>query len=212
MEKKEIAPAFAEAYAALKEREKEDFSRIANKLIHETFIIKGKDNERNDYYFAQDNLTLLKTYFAVMDFEVINDVTKGIVYLRTLEDHNRVRLNKFETVLLLILRKFYYMKSKEITSTAKIIVSVEDVVSEVRTSQIFNGDKKMATYRAAFMNLRQYKVIDYAVRNLQADSNIEILPSILLVITQEDIDSINARLKDLALDKGEEAYEEDYED
>ena len=212
MEKKEIAPAFAEAYAALKEREKEDFSRIANKLIHETFIIKGKDNERNDYYFAQDNLTLLKTYFAVMDFEVINDVTKGIVYLRTLEDHNRVRLNKFETVLLLILRKFYYMKSKEITSTAKIIVSVEDVVSEVRTSQIFNGDKKMATYRAAFMNLRQYKVIDYAVRNLQADSNIEILPSILLVITQEDIDSINARLKDFALDKGEEAYEEDYED
>ena len=212
MEKKEIAPAFAEAYAALKEREKEDFSRIANKLIHETFIIKGKDNERNDYYFAQDNLTLLKTYFAVMDFEVINDVTKGIVYLRTLEDHNRVRLNKFETVLLLILRKFYYMKSKESTSTGKIIVSVEDVVSEVRTSQIFNGDKKMATYRAAFMNLRQYKVIDYAVRNLQADSNIEILPSILLVITQEDIDSINARLKDFALDKGEEAYEEDYED
>ncbi len=212
MEKREIGPAFAEAYGLLKEREKEDFSRISNKLIHETFIIKGKENERNDYYFVQENLTLFRLYFAVIDFEVINDISKGIIFIRTLADHNRVRLTKFETVILLILRKFYYMKSKEITSTSKIIITLEDIVTEVRASQIFNADKKMATYRSALKNLRQYKVIDYEKRNILPESNIEILPSILLIITQEDIDAINARLKDFAKDKGEEADEEDNED
>ena len=212
MEKREIGPAFAEAYGLLKEREKEDFSRVCNKFIHETFLIKGKDNERNDYYFVQENFTLFKLYFAVIDFEIINDISKGIMFIRTLEDHNRVRLTKFETVILLILRRFYYLKSKEITSTSKIIVSLEDIVTEVRATQIFNRDKQMAAYRAALKNLRQYKVIDYEKRYVQPESNIEILPSILLVITQEDINGINARLNDFAKDKGEEADEEDYED
>ena len=212
MEKREIAPLFSEAYGLLKEKEKEDFSRICNKFIHETFIIKGKDNERNDYYFVQENLTLFKLYFAVIDFDVILDVGKGIIFIRTLADHNRVRLTKFETVILLILRKYYYTKSKEITSTSKVIVSLEDIVTEVRVTQIFNRDKQMATYRNALKNLRQYKVIDYEKRYVQPESNIEILPSILLVITQEDINAIEARLKDFAKDKGEEADEEDYED
>ena len=212
MEKREIAPLFSEAYGLLKEKEKEDFSRICNKFIHETFLIKGKDSERNDYYFVQENLTLFKLYFAVIDFEVVSDVGKGIIFIRTLADHNRVRLTKFETVILLILRKFYYTKSKEITSTSKVIVSLEDIVTEVRVTQIFNRDKQMAAYRNALKNLRQYKVIDYEKRYVQPESNIEILPSILLVITQEDINAIEARLKDFAKDKGEEADEEDYED
>lgn len=212
MDKREIGPAFAEAYSLLKEREKEDFSRICNKLIHETFLIKGRDNERNDYYFVQENISLFKLYFAVIDFEVVNDVSKGIVFIRTLADHNRVRLTKFETVIMLILRKFYYTKSKEITSTSKVIVTVEDIVTEVRASQVFGTDKKMQAYRIALKNLRQYKVIDYEKRNIQPETNIEILPSILLVITQDDIASITARLQDFAKDKGEEADEEDYED
>ena len=212
MDKREIGPAFAEAYSLLKEREKEDFSRICNKLIHETFLIKGRDSERNDYYFVQENISLFKLYFAVIDFEVVNDVSKGIIFIRTLADHNRVRLTKFETVIMLILRKFYYTKSKEITSTSKVIVTVEDIVTEVRASQVFGTDKKMQAYRIALKNLRQYKVIDYEKRNIQPETNIEILPSILLVITQDDIASITARLQDFAKDKGEEADEEDYED
>lgn len=212
MDKREIGPQFAEAYVALKEKEKEDFSRICNKLIHETFLIKGKENERNDYYFVQENFTLFKLYFAVIDFEVVNDFSKGIIFIRTLADHNRVRLTKFETVILLILRKFYYSKSKEITSTSKIIISLDDLVTEVRACQVFNADKKIQAYRIALKNLRQYKVIDYEKRYIQSDGNIEILPSILLVITQSDIEAIEARLKDFAIDKGEEADEEDYED
>lgn len=212
MEKREIAPLFSESYGLLKEKEKEDFSRIANKLIHETFIIKGKESERNDYYFVQENMTLFKLYFAVIDFEVINDIGKGIIFIRTTADHNRVRLTKFETVILLILRRFYYKKSKEITSTSKIIVSVEDISAEVRASQIFSRDKQLANYRDALKSLRQYKVVDYEKRNIQPESNIEILPSILLVITQDDINEIEARLNDFAKDKGEEADEEDYED
>ena len=212
MEKKEIAPAFNEGYSMLKEREKEDFSRICNKLIHETFIIKGKDNERNDFYFIQENLTLFRTFFAIIDFEVCVDIGKGIVFIRTLADHNRVRLTKFETVILLILRKFYYSKSKEITSTAKVIVGLEDIVSEVRATQIFTTDKRMQAYRDALLNLRQYKVIDYDKQYITKETNIEILPSILLVITQSDIEEMNAKLKEFAADKGEEADEEDNED
>jgi len=212
MEKREIAPAFAEAYAALKEKEKEEFSRICNKLIHETFIIKGKDNERMDYYFMQENLTLFRLFFAIIDFEVMQDISKGIMYIRTTEDHNRVRLNKFETVILLILRKFYYSKSKEITSTAKVVIGIEDLVNEVRETQIFGADKRMPAYRDALKNLRQYKVIDYEKPYLMPEHNIEILPSILLVITQDDIEAINGRLREFANEKGESSDEEDYED
>lgn len=185
---------FNEKYRELNETNKKSFSRIVNKLIKETFIVKEKESDRSDYLYVLENKELFISYFEISDYELILDRFNDLCYIKTTENRNRVRLNKFTTCLVLILRQFYYIKRKEITADNHVVVQLEEIIEKVRTSKVFKEDKKINAYKESLPLLRNYKLIDYKASVINESLPIRILPSVQIVVPQDKLEEINARL------------------
>ena len=153
---------FVTEYKLFNEGDKKTFSKIVGKLLSETFIVKEKASDRVDFLFARENRVAFSAYFEIIDYEFIYDRYNELCYIKTTENRNRIRLNKFDTALILIFRQFYYLKRKEVVSENKVMVQLEEIIEKLRTSKIFKDDKKVNSYKDSLYKLRAYKIIDFS--------------------------------------------------
>lgn len=210
--KDSFAKSFIDAYSIMGETHQSDFSRIFSKLMNQNFVLKECDDDRKDYFFLMENKEMFQSFFAIVDYDLVFDATNHCFYLKTLENRNRVRLTKFDTAVLLILRKMYYAKRREITSEDKVIITLDELVDQVRTTQIFVPEKKITAYSETLRKFRIHKIVDYAGSKIYTEMNIQILSSILIVVPQENIDEVLTRLEALKIDNGGEENEDSDED
>ena len=206
---------FYNEYKKLNETDKKLFSKIVSKLLSDTFIIKDKSSDRTDHLYARDNASTFASYFALTDYEFIYDRYNELCYIRTTENRNRVRLDKFDTALILILRQFYYIKRKEVSAENRVIVQLEEIKEKVNTSKIFEKDKRITPYDVSLRKLRTYKIIDYSATKITDSLTIQILPSIQITVQQDNLEDITARiiaLKNTTEDVGDEIDEDTDED
>ncbi len=208
-DKNEIAESFVDEYRRMGDGEKQEFARVVSKFLNETFILKNKKMDAYDFYFVQERKSLFTSYFALTDYVLEFDQERGFFYPSTEEDRSRVRLNKFETVLLLILRLKYYENSKTASSPEDNAIGVEELVEKVNQTNIFHPIKRMTEYDLALKKLRRSKILDFKGSKLEASTRMVILPTILVVMGQSDIDLIAAELA--AYSKKEEGGKSDAE-
>ena len=193
-DKNEIAETFIGEYKSMGDGEKQEFARVVSKFLNETFILKNKKTDTNDFYFVQERKTLFSSYFGMTDYKLEFDQERGFFYISTEEERSRVRLNKFETVLLLLLRLKYYENAKTAASSSDNAIGVEELVEKVNQTNIFHPLKRMTEYDLSLKKLRRSKVIDFKGSKLEASTRLVILPTILVVLGQSDIDLIAAEL------------------
>ena len=139
MTKSEALKQFNEEYGKLKDSERELFTKISLKLLDETFIVREKESERKDYANAKDLIPALRPYFAIMDFALNHDSEKGIIFIKTELDSNRVRLNKLETVTTLVLRSIAYDESRKASINSQISTTVNHIASEIIKTEIIKN-------------------------------------------------------------------------
>ncbi len=193
-DKNEIADTFVGEYKDMGDGEKQEFARVVSKFLNETFILKNKKTDTNDFYFVQERKSLFSSYFGLTDYKLEFDQERGFFYISTEEDRSRVRLSKFETVLLLLLRLKYYENAKTAASSSDNAIGVEELVEKVNQTNIFHPLKRMTEYDLSLKKLRRSKVIDFKGSKLEASTRLVILPTILVVLGQSDIDLIAAEL------------------
>ena len=193
-DKNETADSFVEEYKKLSDTEKQEFSRIVSKFLSETFILKAKKTDAYDFYAVQERKDLYSSFFSLMDYELQFDQERGFFYLSTEEERNRVKLSKFETVLLLLLRLKYYENAKTASSIEDNSITLDELIEKVGNTNIFKPAKRMTEYDASLKKLRRAKIIDFKGSKLEASSKLVILPTILVVLGQNDIDLIAAEL------------------
>ncbi len=203
---------FSERFKQFKEIEEKNFSRIFSRLMGETYILKGEEEDNFDYFFLKENRDLFENFFALIDYEFIIDPTNSLIFIRTTENRNRLRLTKFDTAVILILRKLFYLKKKEILSEDKVIILLEEVMEQIRTTQVFDKEIKLSSYKASLMKLRQHKVIAYESPVIEENMSIQILPSIQIIIPQDKLEEIVARINALKKTNQAEKGVDDIED
>ena len=123
---------FLEEYRTFNDTKKASFSKIINRLLNESFLIRDKEEDKDDYYKALDLIDTINDYLLVMDYEAIYDKNINIIYLKSLENKNRIHLMKFETIILLILRVLYFKETKKASLTNLISVSFDELKQEVK--------------------------------------------------------------------------------
>lgn len=209
MTKSEALKQFNDEYSKLKDTERELFTRLALKLLDETFIIRDKENERKDYANAKELIPALRPYFAFMDFALNNDSEKGIIFIKTELDSNRIRLNKLTTVAALVIRSIAYEETKKASINSQLSTNVNHIASEIGKTEIYsNFDGKSVDFRNALKLLRRYKLIDFDGDLTIGSTPILIYKTIGLVVDSSSVDELNDRLSRY---KGESANEEDKE-
>ena len=207
MTKSEAQKQFNERYEKLTDSERESFSRICLKLLDETYLVREKTTDSKDYLKASSLIDVLRPYFAIIDFDVFADREKGVIYIRTSKDSNRVRFLKMETIIALILRYVYDDESRKASINSTISTTVGHLAQEITKTDIYpNFDGRTREYRDALYSLRKYKIIDYDGDLAQGSTPIRIYRSVLLVVDTDSIDTLNARLEKF---KGGVSDEED---
>ena len=97
-----------------------------------------------------------------MDFALNHDAERGIIFIKTELDSNRVRLNKLETITTLVLRSIAYDESRKASINSQITTTVNHIASEITKTDIYNSfDGRSVEFRNVLKTLRRYKLIDF---------------------------------------------------
>lgn len=194
MTKSEAIKQFNEQYQKLTDSQQESFSRIALRLLDETYLIREKEADKKDYSKASDLINVLRPYFAIIDFDAFADRERGLIYIRTQKDSNRIRFLKMETIIALILRYVYDDESRKASINSAISTTVGHLAQEIQKTEIyadFTGRER--DFREALKSLKRYKLIDFD-GDLTGTTPIKIYRSVLLVIDTDSLDVLKARL------------------
>lgn len=189
---------FYDDYKTFNETTKKTFSRLVNKLLNDNYIYGGieEDNTHDDYYEISNLQDSISSYLRMIDYELILKSDYKIYYIETLENRNRLRLKKFETVVLLILRLLYYKESMSADGNSNIKVSYSEIIDEINLTKIFKDKEINKTQLNETLKLfKRYKIVDFISSNLENDSLITIYPTIIFVVDVFNIEELNKNIE-----------------
>ena len=203
---------FANAYKHLNETEKNEFSRIANKLLSSSFLCAQKESDRSDYFETIKRFRLFKEYFAMLDYELNNYPEQHVIQLKSSQNYNHYNLKLKESVVLLVLRKIYSQKQQEISLHDNIAVPVEAVHDAIAEIGWLNKRINKSELREMIRLFKRFSLVD-SIGDIENDSSILILyPSILYAAPFEDIVKIDQMIKNYGGEEEHDTSEEDTAD
>lgn len=201
---------FLEKYKTFNDTKKNNFSKIVNRLLNESFLIREKDEDKDDYYKAIDAIDELNNYLSIMDYEVIYDKDINLIYIKSLDNKNRIHLTKFVTIILLLLRVEYFKASKKASLTDLVSITFDELKQAVKKTNIYKDEKSTNEYLEALRELKRLKIVNYKVGNdFSGETRIFIYPSILYVVSIENVENLSNLLKKYLGDNKDEEVNED---
>lgn len=196
-----------ERYNDLTNTEKNKFSRIANKILNNNYILKDKQGDNDDYYFILEQLELFKAYFLIMDYEINYYEVDKMISINTLENRNRYQLKKIDTVILLVIRILYQNKLQESTQLNDIYASIGEIHEQIEKTDVLKGRISKTDLKSTLRLLKNYSVIDYKATDVYDDETlVRIYPPIVHIVNINDLEKLNEKLKEL--EKGGDNDEE----
>lgn len=180
--------------------QKEKFRIAANKLLNKCFILKKKEDTRNDYIFIVQNKEVFVEYFDLLGYTVEIKEMEGVISLISLFGTGRLGLRKIESIVLLILRLLYIEKVKELRFNEEVVVLSEEIHEKYNMLKIetkSNIDK--TTFKDTMRLFRRYNIISNIDSDItMSDARIKIYPSVLFAVPNDSLsviyDNINEKL------------------
>ena len=96
------------------QKEKDNFSRVCNRLLGTCFLCKGNQNTKADYYFVLKYRKEFKEYLGVLGYRLEINEEYGVIQLTSPRGYNRMNLKLYDSIVLLILRILYDEKKREL--------------------------------------------------------------------------------------------------
>lgn len=194
-----------ELYENLGIIERENFQRVVNLLLGKTFIVYNIYDENKkmtvfnpDYRFIEKNYELFEKYLKLGGWNLERNNSYEVIYVTSQYGYNKMRLDKFTTIILYILRLMYEQKRENINLTEQIVVSVSEIISTLNEIGAYNKKKpSLQEIRQALRTISKFNLIQKIDSKYEdPETKIIILPSILFAITAESITKINDTIKD----------------
>ena len=170
------------------QRDKDEFTRICNRLLSNCFICRRNETARGDYYFITRYKEKFTQYLAVTGYRLEINEEYGVVQLTNPLNYNRYNMKLFESVILLILRILYDEKKRELSASDEVIVNMGDIHEKFLSLKIRDKMIDKTTLRNAVSTMRRFQLVEVLDRELSnEDSRLIIYDSILMAVRVEDI-------------------------
>ena len=178
------------------QRDKDDFSRICNRLLSACFLCKRNETNKADYYFVIKYKEKFAECFSLLGYRLEINEEYGVIQLTNPQNYNRYNMKLFESILLLILRILYDEKRRELSVSDEVIVNVGDIHEKFLSLKIRDKMIDKTTFRNAISTLKRFQIIETLDTNLtEEESRIIIFDAILLAVRVEDIKSAYEKLE-----------------
>ena len=196
MDKYQQATTFYNEYIRLNDSKKEEFSRLTNKLLSYNYICASRPRDLDDYYKIIADFELYASYFALMDYVLENHNVDKVLNLYNLQNYNRYSFKKNESVILLLLRRFYYQKMQEVSLLDNITITLQQLHDAINATGIFDKRINKSELKEVFRVLKRYNIIDVTGNSDDDNAVIIIYPTITYVLPVERLEQIDDILLD----------------
>lgn len=196
MDKYQQATTFYNKYIRLNDSKKEEFSRLTNKLLSYNYICASRPRDLDDYYKIIADFELYASYFALMDYVLENHNVDKVLNLYNLQNYNRYSFKKNESVILLLLRRFYYQKMQEVSLLDNITITLQQLHDAINATGIFDKRINKSELKEVFRVLKKYNIIDVTGNSDDDNAVIIIYPTITYVLPVERLEQIDDILLD----------------
>lgn len=189
-----ICGEFFEMYKQMQESDRDAFSRVCNKLLNNNFIYGQIKEDRNDFLTITRWRDEISKYFSLIDYTLEQDNSYKIFFLKSMTGRDRIKLKKMESVLVLLFRKFYYVKGKKDNSSVNILITFNELIDEINKTHIYKEGLGKGQLEDSLKILKRYKIINFDSKNYYQSDAFEIYPTVLYVVTNMDLKMIGDKL------------------
>ena len=179
--------------------QKEKFSKAANNLLNHCFILKKKEDTRLDYIYIKDNKEQFCLVFDLLGYDLRIDEDIGLISIFNRNGTGRLQFTKFESIMFLILRLLYLEKRNDLsTSGDNVTVTIQEIRDKYNVLKIKNKQKLDKNSEKLIIALfKRYNLIRNLTSEItQAETRIEIYPSIMIAIPNEGITHLYENVKE----------------
>lgn len=184
-----------EIFEGMLQRDKDEFTRICNRLLSQCFVCKKNETTRADYYFIMKYKEKFLEYLSVLGYRLDINEEYGVVQLVNTQNYNRYNMKLFESIILLILRILYDEKKRELSISDEVIINMGDIHEKFMSLKIRDKMIDKTTLRNAISTMRRFQLVEPLDRDLSnEDARLIIYDSILMAVRVEDIRSAYEKL------------------
>lgn len=181
--------------------QKEKFAKAANNLLNHCFILKKKEDTRQDYIYIKDNKEQFALVFDLLGYDLRIDEDMGLISISNRNGTGRLQFTKFESIMFLIIKLLYLEKRNDLSTNGdNVIVTIQDIRDKYNVLKIKNKQKLDKNSEKQIIALfKRYNLIRNLTSDIsQGETRIEIYPSIMIAIPNEGItyfyESVKERL------------------
>ncbi|MDV3164896.1 MAG: DUF4194 domain-containing protein, partial [Candidatus Phytoplasma australasiaticum] len=154
-------------------------------LFQVNYLTSQKNSDLNDYRFILLHQEMFISFLKLIDFELEIQKHDEVIFIKNVQQLNKLRIKKEESLLLFLFRILFQKKKELVPLNHKVEIYLQDIYLELKSIGYTEMHKlTKEKIKNSLLLFKQYNIIDFSDYNhyLPNDLIIRIYPTILYLI------------------------------
>ena len=182
-------------YEALSVAEQAQVSESIRLLYRQTFLLERTYDRKSkryqtspEFYQCSQHLEFIRSYFAIMGIEVVENSQLGLIYIRG-EQIVGEKLSKLATLYVLILKLIYDEQMSSVSTSVNVVTTLSEINEKIGSYRLLKKQPSVSEIRRSLAFLKKYQVIEPldVLEDLDGFSRLVIYPTVNVILMGDDV-------------------------
>ena len=182
-------------YEALSGAEQAQVSESIRLLYRQTFLLERSYDRKSkryqtspEFYQCSQHLEFIRSYFAIMGIEVVENSQLGLIYIRG-EQIVGEKLSKLATLYVLILKLIYDEQMSSVSTSVNVVTTLSEINEKIGSYRLLKKQPSVSEIRRSLAFLKKYQVIEPldVLEDLDGFSRLVIYPTVNVILMGDDV-------------------------
>ena len=182
-------------YEALSGAEQVQVSESICLLYRQTFLLERTYDRKSkryqtslEFYQCSQHLEFIRSYFAIMGIEVVENSQLGLIYIRG-EQIVGEKLSKLATLYVLILKLIYDEQMSSVSTSVNVVTTLSEINEKIGSYRLLKKQPSVSEIRRSLAFLKKYQVIEPldVLEDLDGFSRLVIYPTVNVILMGDDV-------------------------
>ena len=182
-------------YEALSGAEQVQVSESIRLLYRQTFLLERTYDRKSkryqtspEFYQCSQHLEFIRSYFAIMGIEVVENSQLGLIYIRG-EQIVGEKLSKLATLYVLILKLIYDEQMSSVSTSVNVVTTLSEINEKIGSYRLLKKQPSVSEIRRRQAFLKKYQVIEPldVLEDLDGFSRLVIYPTVNVILMGDDV-------------------------